>query len=626
MYQSTFGITAPPFQLTADPNFYFDSSNHHRALAKLRSWLAEEQGFIIVTGDVGVGKTTLVRTLVGELDPAVLAVSNVVSTQLDADDLLSAASIGFGIAGPGSDPVGRGAQPGDDAEKLLRFLLRLARRGRRAMLIIDEAQNLPGAALDRLLVFTTQVVPPGLGLVVWLVGQPELRTMLDGADSALLRSLVRGTCHLGPMGREETGAYVEHRLAKVGWNGTPRFEPGAFDEIFRWTQGVPRRVNQLCNRLLMAKSLNVGMKIDAASVESLASQLTAEIGLDANLPPSVPTTAAPLQVDARGPASASPDRRRLAGVVSGKVAPLLCVASDYGDHVKAAAFIRALAARANGGCPGTPPATLLRVHDSDSLAYCGRLYADLDATRHRVDLNVPEGSHEAIVVELMTAFAAAVERVRPGAVVVFDGSPAAFACSTVARAKQVPIVHVGAGLRVDESFVTTAATRKLTDHLADLLFTTDAQASQTLGVEGVPPERVHCVGNLVVDAISFAIRLRAARKPDFQNPHGYALVVLSNPVNIDSRDPLAQIIEIVSAVSRVIPIVWLLRSRLHDQLKKYHLGVYLPKDRVRRLPAQPYVALCRAASRRYLRAHRLLESAGRSQCAQDTVPGDRSVP
>ena len=340
--------------------------------------------------------------------------------------------------------------------------------------------------------------------------------MLEAPDSEDLRSLVRGTCHLGPLGRHETGPYIEHRLAKVGWNGTPRFELGAFDAIFQCTQGVPRRMNQLCNRLLMARSLNAEMRIDAASVELLASELRAEIGSDSDLPASTSRTVARFDVDARTPASAPRDRRHVVGVATGKVAPLLCVASDFADYVKAAAFIRAFATRTQAGHAGTPPTMLLRVQDNDSLAYCGRLFAGLDVTGQSVDLNVQDGPHEAIVVELMTAFAGAVERVRPGAVVVFDGSPTAFSCSTVARARQIPIVHIGAGLRVDDSFVTTAATRKLTDHLADLLFTTDAQASETLDMEGVSPERVHCVGNLLVDAISFANRVHAPQQADVQ--------------------------------------------------------------------------------------------------------------
>jgi len=613
MYQSSFGITAPPFQLTADPSFYFDSSNHRKALADLSSWLLGEQGIVVVTGDIGVGKTTLVRTLVRDFGQAVLVVANLVSTQLDADDLFMSASIGFGIA----DVANRASRPEDVVENLLQFFLAVTQQGRRAVWVIDEAQNLPRATLDRLVGFTTKA-PRGLNLQVWLVGQPELRETLESAGSELLRASVRGACHLGPLSRNETGAYIEHRLRKVGWNGSPRFESSAFDEIFRWTQGVPRKINQLCNRLLIARSLDPHLIIDGASVDVCASELSNEIGLHEQLPPEAAATTA-LRHHVSPPAASESPALRIAdewqrvdfepGIGSCNVAavapsaepaPLLCVASDYGDHVKAAALIRALAARADADSLGTTSsAALLRVHANDSLAYCGRLYADLGAYLRKVELNIREGPHEAIVLELMTSFAAAIDTLRPGAVIVFDGTPTAFACSTVARARRVPVVHVGAGLRLDERFVTSAATRKLTDHLADLVFTTDAQASRTLGLEGMSPERIHCVGSLAMDAIVFAMGLCHPPKRFFENRHGYALAVLSNPINIDTRDPLGQLTEMLCEVSRVIPIVWLLRSRIHAQLKKYHLGVCIPEDRIRRLPAQPYVdyvALLRGAT------------------------------
>ena len=593
MYQSAFGITAPPFQLAADPSFYFDSSSHHQALARLRSWLIEKRRFVVVTGETGVGKTTLVRTLVSEFDPALLTVAHVVSTRLDADDLLNAASIAFGISEHGPDSE-------DVADDLLRFLLGLANQGRRAVLIVDEAQNVRGAAWDRLSDFATRKVPRGVKLQIWLVGQPELQEALESAASPPLRALVREMCCLEAMSCAETEAYVKHRLSKVGWKGTPGFGPGAFDEIFRWTQGVPRRINQLCNRLLMAKSLDPKMIMDAPGISVVASELMAEIGLDGDLRARVGRAAAEsARAFSRASTSAPLVPRAAVGTGSERPGALLVVASDYGDHVKAGALLRALEARADEGHPGTPAARLLRIHDNDALAYCGRLYADLASTPHRLDLAVPEGPHDAIVVELMTAFDAALDRQRPGAVVVFDGTPSAFSCSTVARAKRIPTVHIGAGLRVSESFVTVAATRKLTDHLADLLFTTDAQSSQTLEAEGVSPERIHCVGSLAMDAIKFATSLRPKPSRYFQDRHGYALAVLSNPVNIENREALAQLTDIFLEVSRVIPVVWPMRSRLHLQLKKYHLGVCLPSDRVHRLPARPYVdyvALLRGAS------------------------------
>jgi UDP-N-acetylglucosamine 2-epimerase len=398
--------------------------------------------------------------------------------------------------------------------------------------------------------------------------------------------MICGSCHLAPLDLDETSAYIEHRLGKVGWTGTPRFESGAFAEIFRWSHGVPRRINQLCNRILMARALDSGLTIDSANVRRLASELTGEFGLEDDV-----ADAAALERDSRGAARLA-SRPPAVGRETARShdAPFLCVASDYGDHVKAAAFIRAIGARADPGANPGLAALLLRVHDNDALAYCGRLYKGLETTGSKIDLGVQEGSPDAIVFDLMTAFARAIDQCRPRAVVVFDGSPTAFACSTVARAKKVAVVHVGAGLRISERFVAAAAMRTMTDHLADVLFTTDAQASQTLSAEGLPAERVHCVGNLVVDSIRYVTaRLRSQSKPHFRNHYGYALVVLSEPANMAGRDPLVQLTEMLAEVSRVLPIVWLLRSGLHAQLKKYHLVGALPKDRVHRAPAQPYV-------------------------------------
>lgn len=597
MYESAFGITAPPFQLTPDPSFYFDSRNHRPARVQLRSCLSEEAGFIVVTGEIGAGKTTLVRTLLGELNPGLLAVAHVVSTQLDADDLLGAVSIGFGV------PLDS-ARPQEVASKLRNFLVELGKQARRAVLIIDEAQHLQREGLDRLVAFATEASPRRLPLQVWLVGQPELRAMVDAADSAGPRPFVSATCHLGPIDREDTGAYIEHRLRKVGWSGTPRFEAGAFDEIFRWTHGLPRRINLLCNRLLLSRFLASGTTVDVATVEQVAREFGAEIGEPGGDPPllrqMLPVAVTPLLEASRGP-SAGDDRQSPANPVAvAEPRSLLCVAADYGDHIRAAALIRANAVRVDANGAALPAAILVRVHDNDALAFCGTLYAGLDVAKHMVSLNVAEGPHEAHAVELMTAFGAALDRLRPKAVIVFDGTPTALGCSTVARARDVPIVHVGAGLRLGDAFAAEDATRKLTDHLADVLFTTDAHASQTLLAEGVAPERVHFVGNLAMDALHFTQRLLLSRKSDrvgtravakayFNDPRGYALVVLSNPVNMESRRPLTELMTTLLEVSRVLPLVWPMRTRLHAQLKKYHLETYILKDRVRRLPALPYV-------------------------------------
>ena len=596
MYESAFGFTDPPFQLTPDPSFYFDSRNHRPAREQLRSWLSEESGFIVVTGEIGAGKTTLVRTLLAELNPGLLTVAHIVSTQLDADDLLGAVSIGFGI------PLDA-ARPQEVASKLRSFLAELGTQARRAVLIIDEAQHLQREALDRLVAFATKGPPQRLPLQVWLVGQPELRSVVDAADSAGPSPFVSATCHLGPIDREDTGAYIEHRLRKVGWNGTPRFEAGAFDEIFRWTRGLPRRINLLCNRLLLSRFLASGTTIDVATVEQVAREFGAEIGDPEGDPPSLPASPlapALLLEAAPDPSDGTDGQPRPHPVSVTEPRTFLCVVSGYSDHIKAAAFMRAHASRADAVGPALASATLVRVHDNDALAFCGTLYTGLNVTKHMMTLNIAEGPYEAHAMELMTAFGAALDRLRPKAVIVFDGTQTALGCSTVARARDVPIVHVGAGLRLGDAFAAEDATRRLTDHLADVLFTTDAHASQTLLAEGVPPERVHFVGNLAMDAVHFTQRLllswksdrvgtRAAAKAYFNDRRGYALVVLSNPINMESRGPLTELMTTLLEVSRVLPLVWPMRTRLHAQLKKYHLETSILKHRVRRLPALPYV-------------------------------------
>jgi general secretion pathway protein A len=270
MYESHFGITGPPFQLSPDPSFYFDSKGHHKALAEIRRGLAEKTGFIVVSGEVGAGKTTLVRTLLEEMDSSRFALGQILSTQLDADELLRAILIAFGV--PAQDVA-----PAQYMAAVHRQVAALAKDGWRAVLIVDEAQNLHPAAFH-MLVELDQGAPAGRALKVFLVGQPELRALVASNELSGLRDRIGVSCHLGPLDAIETGRYIEHRLAKVGWTGTPQFEPGAFAEIHRWTHGIPRRVNLLCNRLMLSRFLSAEVKIGVATVATTARDLRAEIG------------------------------------------------------------------------------------------------------------------------------------------------------------------------------------------------------------------------------------------------------------------------------------------------------------------------------------------------------------
>jgi putative secretion ATPase (PEP-CTERM system associated) len=270
VYESFYGLTASPFQLNPDPAFYFASRGHKRAFAYLQYGLHQSEGFIVITGEIGAGKTTLVRSLLGQIDPSKLVAAQLVSTQLDADDLLRAVATSFGL------PT-RAVDKAQLLAELEAFLVSLVPQGKRALLIVDEAQNLSGRAVEELRMLSNfQLGNQGL-LQSFLVGQPELRQIMQSPELQQLRQRVTAAYHLGPMDRSETQAYVEHRLRHVGWNNDPRFEHGAFDAIYSFAAGIPRRINTLCNRLLLAMYFAEKHTITAQDVDETADEIRQEM-------------------------------------------------------------------------------------------------------------------------------------------------------------------------------------------------------------------------------------------------------------------------------------------------------------------------------------------------------------
>ncbi len=270
MYETFFGLTGKPFQLNPDPAFFYGSRGHKRAFAYLQYGVHQGEGFIVITGEVGAGKTTLVRSLLEQIDPSRLVAAQLVTTQLDAEDLLRAVAMAFGLPTKAVDKAQLLAE-------LEAFLVSLVPQGKRALLIVDEAQNLSGRAIEELRMLSNfQLGNQGL-LQSFLVGQPELRQLMQGPDLQQLRQRVTASYHLGPMDRAETQAYVEHRLRHVGWSSFPRFEPGAFDAIYTFSAGIPRRINTLCNRLLLAAMLSEENDIAAANVDATADEIRLEL-------------------------------------------------------------------------------------------------------------------------------------------------------------------------------------------------------------------------------------------------------------------------------------------------------------------------------------------------------------
>lgn len=250
MYEEYYGLTEKPFQTNPDPAFYFGSRQHRRAMAYLEYGLHRNEGFIVITGEIGAGKTTLVRNLLGKLDPGHYVAAHLVSTQLDADNALRLVAAAFGVPTAAETKA-------DMLVALEAYLVGLYRAGKRCLLVVDEAQNLSMQAVEELRMLSNFQLNTHALLQSFLVGQPEFRYTLQSPQLTQLRQRVIAACHIGPMDANETRAYIEHRLTRCGWAGnSPGFSDDAFPAIYEGSGGIPRRINLVCDRLLLSGFLS----------------------------------------------------------------------------------------------------------------------------------------------------------------------------------------------------------------------------------------------------------------------------------------------------------------------------------------------------------------------------------
>ena len=210
MYERHFGITGPPFQLSPDPSFYFDGSQHRAALAMLRQAFSRDLPFVVLSGEIGAGKTTVLHAWLAECRSEGIAVAQISNTQLDAAELQCAIAAAFGVDASL-------VQAGGASGALRRFLREL--NGSPAALSIDEAQNLDREALQCLVQLALVAAEEHARLRIVLAGQPELRAHVSAGALPELDALVQQACHLGTLDAGQTRQYIEHRLLKVGWNG-----------------------------------------------------------------------------------------------------------------------------------------------------------------------------------------------------------------------------------------------------------------------------------------------------------------------------------------------------------------------------------------------------------------------
>jgi general secretion pathway protein A len=256
VFHKFYNLSAQPFQLTPDARFFYDSTEHSRAISHLVYGLAQQEGFIVITGEVGSGKTTLTEQLWSQLDHNTYIISRVVTTQVSGDDLLRLALANFGL----------GETQGTDKATLLRRFEQMV------------AEHLSFAAMEELRMMSNITVGGKASLQTILLGQPQFRPILASTNWEQLRQRVLASYHLGPLNAAETRLYILHRLRTVGWQDDPVWDDAAFAAVHRHTGGTPRRINTLCSRLLLLGALEETHTISGTMVDETAEELKHDLG------------------------------------------------------------------------------------------------------------------------------------------------------------------------------------------------------------------------------------------------------------------------------------------------------------------------------------------------------------
>lgn len=285
MYVPFYGFRVKPFQLRPDPNFFFGSKGHKRAMAYLEYGLSQGEGFIVITGEVGAGKTTLVRNLFRKLESEKILAAQIVNTHLDSDDTLRMVAAAFGLPQENSNKASL-------LIRLEQFFRQCDQQGKRALLVVDEAQNLSPRTVEELRMLSNFQTDDKPLLQTFLLGQPEFRKTLLSGDMQQLRQRVTATYHLGPMDLSETRSYIEHRLSTAGWCGDPSFDEDAFAVVYDYTGGIPRKINTLCDRLLLMGSLEQLHSFRSSEVKEVIRDIQQEFDIPivtANAPDEVDT-------------------------------------------------------------------------------------------------------------------------------------------------------------------------------------------------------------------------------------------------------------------------------------------------------------------------------------------------
>ena len=269
MYLEFYGLKTAPFDITPNPRFLFHSTKHREAFNHLLYGIRERKGFVQLTGEVGAGKTTLCRALLEQLDDH-FSTALILNPVLNADELMRAIATEYGLNVKGLDRMETIAAISD-------FLLKQTLAGKETVLIVDEAQNLTEDLLEQVRLISNIETDDRKLLQIVLLGQPELRDRLNSHKLRQLRQRITVRYHLKPLTRNEVGQYIHHRLALAGSNGAPTFSAPAIWRVFGYSKGIPRLVNAVCDKALLAGFVQRSYRINYWMVGRAIRELEGDI-------------------------------------------------------------------------------------------------------------------------------------------------------------------------------------------------------------------------------------------------------------------------------------------------------------------------------------------------------------
>ena len=271
MYLEYYGLKQAPFDLTPNPRFLFQSRKHREAYNHLLYGICERKGFVQLTGEVGAGKTTLCRALLEQLN-GLFSTALILNPMLDADGLMKAIATEFGLDVQGRDRL-------ETITLIGEFLLKQVQQGVETVLIIDEAQDLTEELLEQIRLLSNIETDDRKLLQIVLLGQPELRDRLNSHRLRQLRQRITVRYHLAPLTRLEVAQYIQHRLELAGAQGVPHFTQPALWRVFGYSHGIPRLVNSICDKALLAgfveHSENINYRLVGRAIRELEGHIQA---------------------------------------------------------------------------------------------------------------------------------------------------------------------------------------------------------------------------------------------------------------------------------------------------------------------------------------------------------------